>query len=127
MNLKDLMTQYLREEGFCPKDTEYGIDFKFEGTSYAFLYEDDDEQFFRLLMPNIFEMTEENEDVVLRAMNEANASVKVVKIYTPVEGYVWAGFEVLVDSTPVLGDIVPRALNMLRAGQHAFYEALNKG
>lgn len=119
--------QYLREEGFCPKEEDFGIGFKFEGTSYCFFYEEDDELFFRLLMPNIFEMTEENEDAVLRAMNEANASVKVVKVYTPVEGYVWAGFEVLVDSTPVLGDIVPRALNMLRAGQHAFYEALNKG
>ena len=127
MNLKELMMQFLQEEGFCPKENEYGIDFKCEGRNYAFFYDGNDDQFFRLLMPNIFNVTDENRDVVLRALNETNSSMKVVKAYTPVPHAVWIGFEVLVDSTPVLADFVPRALSMLRTAQQAFYEAIEKG
>ena len=122
-----MMLQYLREEGFCPKEDEYSIDFKCEGRTFAFLYDNDDDQYFRLMMPNIFEVTDENRDIVLRALNETNASVKVVKAYTPIPQAVWIGFEVLVDSTPVLADIVPRGLNMLRTAQQTFYEEIQKG
>jgi len=81
----------------------------------------------RLMMPNIFEVTDENREVVLKALNETNSSMKVVKAYTPIPGSVWVGFEVLVDSTPVLADFVPRGIKMLRAGQEHFYEALQAG
>ena len=121
------MLQYLKEEGFCPKEDEYSIDFKCEGRTFAFLYDNDDDQYFRLMMPNIFEVTDENREVVLRALNETNSSVKVVKAYTPIPQAVWIGFEVLVDSTPVLADIVPRGLNMLRTAQRTFYEEIQKG
>lgn len=127
MNLKELMKKYLQEEGFCPKEDEYGIDFKCEGRSFVFLYDSDDEQYFRLMMPNVFEVTEENRDAVLRALNETNAGVKVVKAYTPIPQAVWIGFEVLVDSTPVLADLVPRGLSMLRTAQQTFYEEIQKG
>lgn len=127
MTLKDMMLDYLKEEGFCPKEDEYGIDFKCEGRAYAFIYEDNDDQFFRLMMPNIFDVTDENRDVVLKALNETNSNMKVVKAYTPIPQAVWVSFEVLVDSTPVLDDIVPRAIGMLRTGQQVFYEAIQKG
>lgn len=124
MNLKELMLEFLREEGFCPKENEYGLDFKCEGKNFVFLYDEEDDQYFRLMMPNIFEVTEENEDAVFKALNETNASIKVIKAYTPVPHSVWVGFEVLLDSTPVLDDIVPRGINMLRAAQQRFYESL---
>lgn len=127
MNLKELMMQYLHEEGFCPKENEYGLDFKCEGRSFVFFYDSEDDQYFRLMMPNIFEVTDENREAVMYALNETNATVKVVKAYTPIPQAVWAGFEVLVDSTPVLSDLVPRGLNMLRTAQQTFYEALQKG
>ena len=127
MNLKEMMLQYLREEGYCPKEDEYTIDFKCEGRTFAFFYDKEDDQYFRLMMPNIFEVTDENREAVLRALNETNSSVKVVKAYTPFPQAVWVGFEVLVDSTPVLADIVPRGLNMLRTAQQTFYEEIQKG
>lgn len=127
MNLKELMMEYLKEEGYCPKETEYGLDFKCEGRNYVFFYESADDQYFRLMMPNIFEVTDENREVVLKALNETNSTMKVVKAYTPISDAVWIGFEVLIDSTPVLADFVPRGIKMLRAGQEHFYEALQAG
>ena len=127
MNLKEMMLQYLKEEGFCPKEDEFTIDFKCEGRNYAFFYDEDDDQYFRLMMPNIYEVTDENREAVLRALNETNSSIKVVKAYTLIPQAVWVGFEVLVDSTPVLADLVPRGLKMLRAAQNKFYEEIQQG
>ena len=127
MSLKELMMQYLQEEGFCPKETEFGLEFKCEGRAFVFFYDNDDDQYFRLMMPNIFEVTDENRDIVMRVLNETNGALKVVKAYTPIPQAVWIGFEVLVDSTPVLADIVPRGLNMLRTAQQTFYEEIQKG
>lgn len=127
MNLKEMMLNYLREEGFCPKEEEFGIAFKCEGYTYLLLYDENDDQYFRLMMPNIFEVTEENLQTVLVTLNKVNADAKVVKAYTPVPDSVWIGFEVLVDSTPVLADFVPRAIGMLRGAQKKFYEFLEQG
>ena len=127
MNLQEMMKQFLQEEGFCPKETDFGLAFKCEGKNFLFIQDDDDEQYFRLMMPCIFETTEENEDAVFRAMNEVNSSVKVIKAYIMCENEVWLGFEVLVDSTPVVGDFVPRALAMLNRGAMKFYQAMQEG
>lgn len=127
MNLKELMLNYLREEGFCPKEEEYGLAFKCEGLNFVFFYDEDDDQYFRLMMPGIFDVTEENFPAVLLAMNKVNSELKVVKVYTPVPDEVWAGFEVIVDTTPVLADFVPRGIAMLRAAQRKFYDAIQQG
>ena len=127
MNLKELMQNYLREEGFCPKEEEFGLAFKCEGLNFIFIYEEDDEQYFRLMMPGIFDVTEENFPAVLLAMNKVNSELKVVKVYTAVPDEVWAGFEAIVDTTPVLSDFVPRGINMLRVAQRKFYDAIQQG
>ena len=127
MNLKELMLNYLREEGFCPKEEEFGLAFKCEGVSLLFLYDEDDDRYFRLMLPGIFDVTEENLPAVLVALNKVNSEIKIVKAYTPVPDSVWVGFELLVDSTPVLADLVPRGISMLRAAQRLFYEALQQG
>ena len=127
MNLKELMLNYLREEGFCPKEEEVGSAFKCEGLNFLFFYDADDDQYFRLMMPGIFDVTEENLPAALLALNNGNSEMKAVKAYTPMPDAVWIGFEVLVDSTPVLADFVPRGINMLRAAQRKFYEAIQQG
>ena len=127
MNLKELTQEYLRKEGFCPEETEFGLYFKCEGKNFLLIYDDDDEQYFRLMMPCIFEMTDENEDEVYRAMNEVNSSVKVIKAYIMCENEVWLGFEVLVDTTPVVGDFIPRAISMLNGGARKFFQTLQEG
>ena len=127
MNLKVLTQEFLRNEGFSPQETEFGLAFKCEGKNFLLIYDDDDQQYFRLMMPCIFEMTDENEDAVYRAMNEVNSSVKVIKAYIMCENEVWLGFEVLVDTTPVVGDFIPRAISMLNGGARKFFQTLQEG
>ena len=128
------MINFLAEEGFRPHETEFGIAFKYEGFNFLYFKDEDDEQYFRLMMPAIFEVTEDNEDMILKAMNEVNSNIKVVKLYTmdmededgKKDVNVWVAFEILADTTPELGDIVPRAIALLQGARIAFLAKLEE-
>lgn len=134
MDLNKLMIDYLAEEGYRPHETEFGIAFKIEGYNYLYFKDEEDEQYFRLMMPAIFQVTEDNEDTILHAMNDVNGNIKVVKLYTmdlhdqdgKAEASVWVAFEILADSTPELKDIVPRAINLLQGARVAFLARLEQ-
>ena len=132
MDLNKLMINFLAEEGFRPHETPFGIAFKSEGFNFLYFKDEDDEQYFRLMMPAIFVVTEDNEDTIMKVMNDVNGSIKVVKLYTmdiedeegKNETSVWAAFEILADTTPELTDIVPRAINLLQGARIAFLTKL---
>ena len=134
MDLNKLMINYLAEEGFRPHETPFGIAFKNEGFNFLYFKDEDDEQYFRLMMPAIFVVTEDNEDMILHAMNDVNSNIKVVKLYTMdmedeqgnKETSVWVAFEILADTTPELGDIVPRAITLLQGARIAFLARLEE-
>ena len=134
MDLNKLMMEFLAEEGFRPHETPFGIAFKSEGLNFLYFKDEDDEQYFRLMMPAIFVVTEDNEDTVLSVMNDVNGTIKVVKLYTmdiededgKSEKSVWAAFEILADTTPELNDIVPRAIALLRGARIAFLAKLEE-
>ena len=134
MDLNKLMINYLAEEGFRPHETPFGIAFKKEGINFLYFKDEEDEQYFRLMMPAIFQVTDDNEDMIMRAMNDVNGSIKVVKLYTmdmedenqKTETTVWVAFEILADTTPELGDIVPRAISLLQGGRMAFFAKLEE-
>ncbi|MBE6315151.1 MAG: hypothetical protein IIZ44_09245 [Muribaculaceae bacterium] len=134
MDLNKMMMEFLAEEGFRPHETPFGIAFKSEGLNFLYFKDEDDEQYFRLMMPAIFVVTEDNEDTVLSVMNDVNGTIKVVKLYTmdiededgKSEKSVWAAFEILADTTPELNDIVPRAIALLRGARIAFLAKLEE-
>ena len=117
MDLNKLMMDYLAEEGFRPHETPFGIAFKKEGINFLYFKDDDDEQYFRLMMPAIFVVTEDNEDMIMRVMNDVNGQT---------ETSVWVAFEILADSTPELNDIVPRAISLLQGARIAFLAKLEE-
>ncbi len=134
MDLNKLMMEFLAEEEFRPHETEFGIAFKSEGLNFLYFKDADDEQYFRLMMPAIFVVTEDNEETIMRVMNDVNGSIKVVKLYTmnledeqgKEETSVWVAFEILADTTPELSDIVPRALALLRSARVSFLARLEE-
>lgn len=126
MAVYDLMLDFLANEGFRPKEEDFGLVFKVEGLNFLFFKDDNDDQYFRLTLPGIYDVNDDNELAVLRAINGANAAMKVVKLYILGEGDdrdVWVAFEILLDNTPDMG-FVERAINLLKAGRQDFYRRL---
>ena len=79
-------------------------------------------------------VTEDNEETIMRVMNDVNGTIKVVKLYTmdmedeqgKNEKSVWVAFEILADTTPELSDIVPRAITLLRSARITFLAKLEE-
>ena len=124
MKTSELVFNYLKEQGLCPKyDEDNDIVFKYQMLTFVFFNSDEDGIFFRLCLPGIYDVTDENRVAVLEAMNEVNKMVKVVKLFIPNDD-VWASTEITMDSTPVLDDMVPHLLNILIGARKIFYDQI---
>jgi hypothetical protein len=123
MKTTEKVLEFLKQQGFCPEvDSDDGnILFKYQMKNFLFINNDEDELFFQLILPGIFDITEENRELVLDAINKVNVSVKVIKCCI-INDEVWIFFENLLDSSPEVSDIIPRALNILQGAQLEFYK-----
>jgi hypothetical protein len=126
MKTSERVLEFLKQQGFCPEvDPNNGsIVFKYQMRTYLFINNDEDEDFFQLTMPGIMDVTEDNRELILEAINKTNFGMKVIKCCIPHDD-VWAFFEILLDSSPEVKDIIPRALAMLQAAQQQFYQNMS--
>ncbi len=107
----DLITAWLFNEGYKHEiDSDGDVHFKYNG-KHIYFTPDDDETYFRLIMPNIYEL-ENNRVKVLEACNTITRTYKVVKAYL-VNEKLWLSIEMFVDSTPEVGDFFERCCNIL--------------
>ena len=77
MKTVEKVFEALKNEGLVPVMENFGISFKFQMTNYVYMEDENDESFFNLLIPNIYDVSEENEQEVLRAINNVNNSMKL--------------------------------------------------
>lgn len=124
MKTSEKVFEYLKEQGFCPKiDDDGDIIFKYQMCNFCLIGDDDDENFFGLVLPEIFEVTDDNRIAVLEAVNELNRKIKVVKAYIPKDS-VWLSTEIPLDSNPEFDDFVPRVLRTMLHTYIRFYELI---
>lgn len=121
----DLMKEFLRSQGFqFEQDDDGDLVFKYQMRTFLYYANDDDQGYFQLAMPAIFDVTEDNREAVLEAANNVTKTVKVAKAIV-VNSEVWLMAELLLDTTPVYDDIVPRVLGILMGAQQEFYNQIN--
>lgn len=115
MKTMDIVKEYLASEGYRYEvDSDGDIVFKYQGLTLYFPNNENDPYFFRIIMPNIYQV-EGNREKVLEAVNAVSRDMKVIKAYL-VEDRLWLSIEMYIDSTPELSDFVPRCLNILYDG-----------
>ena len=129
---KDLTLAYLKEKGIAATRTKVGVNFNYDGWNFLLWHDADDSMFFRLTLPGIFDVTDENYAQALLACNTLNWNYKVVKasLYEYEEAgrrcaSVWVCFEQIIDdlSSP---EIVPRAISVLIEAAERFQTLLEK-
>lgn len=120
---KEDIGKYLASEGLQPQERDFGYYFRYQMRNFFIEYDDEDEQYLRIIMPGIYEVDENNLVDVLTAANVVDRDRKVVKCFVLDED-VHVATELLIDATPNLEDIVPRALGMLIGAQECFNKAL---
>ncbi len=127
MNAKELVSKYLKSIGIEAQKSDLGLNFTYDGWNFLLWNDADDPMFFRLTLPGIFDVTDDNFAKAIMACNNINWNYKVVKavLYDYEDRHergatVWMCFEQVLDSSPEVRDIVLRAVNSLLAACDAF-------
>lgn len=118
---KSLVLAYLKEHGIAARNSKIGVNFDYDGWNFLLWHDAEDPLFFRLTLPGIFDVTDENYAQALMACNTLNWNYKVVKasLYEYDEAgksraSVWVCFEQMLDGSALTSeDLVPRAIAAL--------------
>ncbi|MBK8980104.1 MAG: hypothetical protein IPM29_29745 [Planctomycetes bacterium] len=123
----EMYSQFLREEGYAPKlDDDGDVTFKYEGGFYLILIDAEDEEFFRLVYPGFWAISDDAERArVERAALLASAQTKVVKIF-PVRDDTWAAIEMFCSPPDVFKSVFRRSIGALRAGVQNFIKHMRE-
>jgi hypothetical protein len=123
MRTDELVKQFLSNEGYkFDVDSDGDIHFKYEGINLYFTVDNNDQKYFRLIMPNIYQL-EGNRTKVLEAINTVARDLKVIKAFL-IEDRLWLAVELFIDSTPELEDFFPRCMGLLKAGREKIAEEI---
>jgi len=118
---KELILKTLEELGFEVQDIpEFACMFNYEGMTFLYMPDDDDEHFLRFAVPNIFDVTDENKNFVLDIVNSTNMTIKYSKTCVWGEN-VWAFYEYRVFSDENIEDIIEHGLLLLKATVALFH------
>ncbi len=123
MSTNNSVFTFLKSEGLMPEETEFGITFKYQMCNFIIIKDDDDQSFVHIAMPGIYDVTEDTLFDVLMACNEVNKSIKVAKVVAN-DDNVWIMYELVLDSSPVYDDVIPRGLQTLMSARNVFYQKL---
>lgn len=128
---KSLLLDYLKANDLTAKRTKVGVNFVYEGWNFLLWNDADDPSFFRLTLPGILDVTDENYAQALMACNTINWNYKVVKasLYEYEEAgkrqaSVWVCFEQMIDDAADTTEVVKRAITALMDAAERFQNLL---
>ena len=132
MIIKTLVAKYLKSVGIAAKQSELGLNFSYDGWNFLLWNDADDPMFFRLTLPGIYDVTDENFAKAIMTCNNVNWNYKVVKavLYEFEDEHdkgssVWMCFEQMLDATPQVEELIPRAVHSLIAAAEAFNKEMS--
>lgn len=121
----DNVMEVLQKQGFLPQREDFGIMFKYQITNFLYLFDENDETYFSMYVPCIFEVDDENIDDVLKAINIINNEMKVLKLVVNANN-VWCCFEEKLTENTDIEEIVSFAVVSLSQSQIKFFERLKE-
>ena len=132
MTAKRLVSKFLKDNGVEVKKSKLGLNFVYDGWNFLLWNDADDPLLFRLLLPGVFDVTDDNFAKSIMTCNNINWNFKVVKavLYEFEDEHdsgasIWMCFEQVLDSTSKVDDLVPRAIHSLIAAADAFMKEMS--
>ena len=128
---KQLVLDYLKENGIAATKSKVGINFQVDGWNFLLWHDADDPMFFRLTLPGIYDVNDNNYAQALMACNTLNWNYKVVNasLYDYEEAgkrhaSVWVCFEQMLDDTDA-SSVVSRATTSLIEAAERFQSLMD--
>lgn len=110
MKMNEKVLNALKELGFIVEnvgDTNYC--FQYEGNNYLYMYNETDESFLNIAIPNVLQFNDENELYCHRLMEGINNQTKYVKAYK-YDDSVWLFYELELSGNEKLRDVLSRII-----------------
>ena len=120
---ENIYKNWLKKNNIGYKQTEEGLVFEYQNGAFVISENSNDKEYFQLIMPNIFEMNDDNWGKVVVAIMAINKEYKCVKSFL-VNKDVWLSTEILLDQTPEIELIMPRLLRQLFEARTDFYNKI---
>lgn len=127
MKVKGQVMGWLKSKGILATKNELGLNFTYQGWNFLLWNDADDPLFFRLVLPGVFDVTDENYAKSIMVCNNVNWNFKVVKavLYEFDDGRdigasIWMCFEQSLDSVQQVDYLMPRALHSLLSAAEVF-------
>lgn len=95
------------------------ISFENNSYNYMFVFDELDPFYFRLILPNVFEVTEANKQDIYETINRMNTEIKAAKA-TIINNAVWVSIEQFVYSRDKIDELFNRAIAVLEAFVNRF-------
>ncbi|MDR2523446.1 MAG: hypothetical protein LBC93_07100 [Synergistaceae bacterium] len=125
--LADMYAEYLKSEGYFPTvDKDGDVFFKYEGSAYFILVDEDDPQFFVVIYPTFWKIDSESEKTLARKVAlEVTNSTKGAKVFLDrQEMNVSINAETLLKQPEDFKDVFPRILNMISSARKKFIKGM---
>ena len=126
MKQSEIIFNELTAMGFEPvKLGDAGYIFSYEKLAFLYMVDDDDENFLRIAVPHIFEVTDENRGEVLEAINATAELLKYSKVFIMYETAAWAFYEHRLFSYDHLPELLEHIIQTLEVTTHLFLSKMN--
>lgn len=126
MNQKEIILEQLSAMGFEPIELgNVGYAFKYEELNYLYMPDGNDEQFLRIAIPQLHDVTVENRVAVLEAMHDTGVMLKYSKVCIMYEDAVWAIYEHRLSICEDLGEMLEHIIRVLEATAQVFHMKIN--
>jgi hypothetical protein len=119
--LQQLYIGALEKEGYnAERDDDGDVRFRHEGHSYFLEVREDDPMFFRVVLPNFWDVDTPAERVrIIDAANLATGEIKVAKVFI-VRDNTWAACELFLPAQDDFAPILQRCLLAIRSAVNVF-------
>lgn len=126
MTKKEIILQELNAMGYEPTEVEsLGYVFCHEDKYFLYSPEDDDEEFLRIAIPQLYDVTEENRIDVIKALHETAYLIKYSKPVIMYTDSVWAIYEHKLVTTDNLSELLEHIIRVLEVTALVFQKKIN--
>ena len=126
MKQTNIVLEQLRSMGFDPTPAdELGYMFRYEGLDLLYIPDEDDEEFLRIVVPNIFEVTDENRADVLEAIQSTALTLKYSKVAIVFQSSVWAIYEHRLCPADDMTELLEHIIRVLDATTFVFHRKVS--
>jgi hypothetical protein len=125
VKLQKMYMDFLEGEGLEGRvDGDGDVQFEYESRTYFIEVNEDDNEFFRVVLPNIWPIESVSEGLeVVQACDEVNRTMKCTKAYTTNDD-VWIAVELFVPSPEAFKTVFERCLKAIDQGVETFVEEM---